>query len=67
MDKVKSSLQHFSGFISDEQIIDDLKQMKRTSVTDESVFSQKALDFLKNYELRKYNQLVKLSGISEAI
>lgn len=70
MDKVKKSLQQFSNLVSDEQLVDELRHMKRTTTSDDHstldkpvVFSQRATDFLEKYELRKYNQLVELSAI----
>lgn len=68
MDNVKKTLQQYSGFISDETVIDELKQLKRKTNSGEieTVFSQRASEFLEKYELRKLNLLVELSAMSLA-
>lgn len=63
---VKKSLQEYSDFVTDERVIDKLKQIKRTPKLDgakPTVFSQRVTDFIEKFELRKYNQLVELSAI----
>lgn len=63
---VKKSLQEYSGFVTDERVIDELKDIKRTSRlggTRTIVFNERVTDFIEKFELRKYNQLVELSAI----
>lgn len=63
---VKRSLQEYSRFMTDERVIDELGPIERTSKLDAAkptVFSQRVTDFIEEFELRKYNQLVELSAI----
>lgn len=63
---VKKTLQKYSGFVTDERVIDEMKQIKQTSKLDTAksqVFNQRVTNFLEKFELRKYNQLVELTAI----
>lgn len=63
---VKKTLQKYSGFVTDERVIDEMKPIKRTSKLDTAksqVFNQRVTNFLEKFELRKYNQLVELTAI----
>lgn len=69
MDKVKYSLQQFSDSFNEQSIADKLERIKLSDSNSNDkncnkAFSQRAAEFLKNFEQRKYNQLVKLSTLN---
>lgn len=66
MDNVKKSLQQFSNFVDDDKIIGELRHLK-TNEDSSSVVNtgtQRVVDFLRKYELRKHNQLLELSSLN---
>lgn len=69
MDKVKFSLQQFSDSFNEQSIADKLERINLSDSNSNDkncnkAFSQRAAEFLKNFEQRKYNQLVKLSTLN---